>query len=182
MPEWSEEDPFVVAVRQYILDTLTPLIPTGEKTGAFMFSLLRRALRTASREDLEQVVLHCVAFTDGLRAQGFITEELAHEAETFLNRGATSDAITTGDSDPDTGTLGGTEVPGPSTVDWTDQEWQEHSRQTLDSALSSGHESGDEEGMAPPSHSGGGHEAEMEGNVHPDGAERTEAVPEDGPG
>lgn len=195
----SSEDPFVVAVRQYILDTLSPLIPTGEQTGRFMYGLLRRALRTATREDLEQVVLHCVAFTDGLRAQGFITEELAREAQSYLQPGAIHDAIPT-DTYDDTGdgitydrfgqpiedlrdsSLGESEVQRQSPPDWTDEEWQEHASQASYSDLPTDDESGAEKGVGASTDTGSGHQATMEGDDNPNGEVGTEAVQEDGAG
>lgn len=190
-PGSSDEDPFVVAVRDYIMATLSPLIPTGDQTGRFMYGLLRRALKTASRDDLEQVVLHCVAFTDGLRQQGFITEELAREAHTYLNNGVVSDAITAGEnydgsfdgSDTDDATAAyRLEVPGQSTPDWSDEEWEEHSSQETDSGLPEGHALGDAQGVATSQGAGAGHEATVEGDTNPNGAEYPTALQEDGTG
>ena len=197
-PESSDE--FVTDVRQYILDTLSPLIPTGEQTGRFMYGLLRRALRSATREDLEQVVLHCVAFTDGLRAKGFITEELARQAAEFLTPGVIPDALAT---DTDTGllydangaviedlrdpdfnpiTTNRPALPGQGASDRTDEEWQEHTGQAPYSGLSPDNDEGAEERLEPSTDTGGGHQAEVEGNTDTDREESGEAVPQDGAG
>lgn len=178
-PEQSSEDPFVVAVRQYILDTLTPLIPGGDSQGKFMYSLLRRALRTAQKEDLEQVVLHCVAFTDGLRANGFITEELARQAADYLNPGAFHDAIST---TADDSTSDWSPVPGQGAADWTDTERQEHAGEAPPPPLPVGHESGDAQGLEPSTDSGSGHQAAVEGDADSIGTEHAEVVQEDGAG
>lgn len=176
----SSEDPFVVAVRAYIMDTLTPLMPTGDQTGRFMHGLLRRALKSASKNDLEQVVLHCVSFTDGLRANGFITEELARQATSSLNLNLGGGDVT--DTDTDTDTTDWSALQGQGAADWTDEEWQEHSGETPHSLVSEGHEGGDAQGVGASTDSGGGHETEMAGDHHTNGEIHTEAVPEDGAG
>ena len=144
-----------------------------------MYNLLRRALKSASREDLEQVVLHCVAFTEGLRLQGFITEALAQEAHEYLQPHTVSAAIASAD---DTSATDRSEVSGPGVVDRTDEEWQEHTGQASDSGLSTDDESGDAQGLESAEDSGGGHQTEVEGDTDPDRQESTQALPEDGAG
>lgn len=169
-PGSSDNDPFVIAVREYILATLTPLIPQGEQTGRFMFGLLRRALRTASREDLEQVVLHCVAFTDGLRENGFISDELAREAHEYLQPDGIASAI------------GGTPLQGQGTTDWPDEEREINLGEASDSSVPSDDDGGDEGGVGTSTDTGGGHEAEVAGDEDPNGEVGAEALQEDGPG
>lgn len=176
-PESSADDPFVVAVRQYILDTLSPLLPGGDSQGKFMWGLLRRALRSASKQDLEQVVLHCVAFTDGLRANGFITEELARQAHDYLQPHTFSSAITAAADDSPTDW---SPVSGPGAADWADTERQEHTGEASPTALSPRDESSDAQGVGASTDSGGGHQTPLEGDDHTNGTEHAEVVPEDG--
>lgn len=173
----ESSDPFTIAVREYILSTLSPLIPTGESTGKFMYSLLRRALKSATREDLEQVVLHCIAFADGLRERGFISDELARQAEQYISR----DLPIVTDSLAGEAPTDRAEVPGPGAPDRTDEERQEHTGEALDTEVLRGDETADE-GLRTPESVGGGHEATMEGNQEGRWYGNTEALPENGAG
>lgn len=184
----ESSDPFVLAVREYILATLAPLIPMGESTGKFMFTLLRRALKSAERKDLEQVVLHCIAFADGLRERGFISEEMARQAEEYL---APVRAVTEGlsdgddpfevsheDSTPSTDRL---EISGPGAPDWSDEERQEHTGEAPDIEVLPG-DAPDTKGVRTPESVGSGYETSMEGDEEGRWYGNTEAVSEDGAG
>lgn len=175
-------DPFTVAVREYILSTLAPFLPTSDSTGKFLYGLLRRALKSASKDDLEQVVIHCVRFTDGLREQGFITEELAAQAQAFLEETPTTHDLFAGSDDGDDSAADRAALPGSGTPDRTDPQWEVHTGQTSHIDFSPDDVGGETEGMGAATGVGDRHQTTVEGDADTFGEEHAEVVPEDGAG
>lgn len=160
-------------MRDYILDTLTPFVPSEDKMGAMLMGLLRRMLRTASHDDLQNVIHETGKFIHGLEALGLYVNpaEVIQEASGYL--------------DP---------LPGSGGPDWTDETGQIDTGEGSDRALSSGDDgAGDYEGLSeqetheptplvPPEDSDSGYQTKVEGDEDSNGEVDRQSLPEDGTG
>lgn len=171
--ELSYREDFDQRVRDYILDTLTPFVSSEDRTGHMLMTLLRRMLKSASHDDLQNVIHETGKFIHGLEALGLYVNpaEVIEEANGYL--------------DP---------LSGPGGPDWANEAGQIDTGEGSDRALSSGddgasddpglseQETHESEALVSAQGSDSGYETEMEGNEDSNGEVDRQSLPEDGSG
>lgn len=125
-------------------------------------ALLRRMLRSATHDDLQNVMQQTARFIDGLRKAG-----LYLDPELLVNESAQYLAT----------------VPGSGSTDWTDPPGEIDPSEASDNELPNGYDGEVKgEGLATPSDLNSGYEAPLEGDSDVDGTEPAETLQSDGTG
>jgi hypothetical protein len=159
-------------VRTYIVGTLAPFIPAGDKTGNLLLGFLRRMLKTAGHDDLQMVIRETKRFIDGMEEAGLVIDDdaLIDEAARHLHA-----------------------LPGPGVVDRADSIGEVDDGEVSDKSLSHRPDGGSDdgevtpedgrtEGLVPPEDSHLGHETTLAGDSDVDGSVDPDVVSQDGPG